>query len=207
MPTPTLAPWYTKYAKRADRILDFTALQERNPAIYAWITVPGTKIDYPIVHAIKNDITYLTNDAFLEKNENGAIFTDGWNNPDFSDRLTIAYGHNMKDGGMFANLRYFRDAKFFNAHDTITIYMDGVQLTYKIFAAYIADDTHILAYNDLDDDAVFKAYIDSIFERRDFTANFREVELTENDRIITLSTCTSQDDKRVFVQGVLTKNE
>ncbi len=223
-PSPTLAPdedpgnapaptqeeiWYAPYASQPDKIIDFAGLSERNPSIYAWITVPGTKIDYPVVMAERGEDFYLTHDAFGNKSYSGAIFAESYNSPDFSDRMTLLYGHNMRDGSMFHGLRAFQDAKFFDAHDSITIYWGDVCFTYKIIACYTTTDEHLLLQRDFADDAVWKDYLAGIGAQRDLSANLRDVEaLSLDDRLLTLSTCVSdQDDKRLFVQAVLVNHE
>ena len=82
------------------------------------------------------------------------------------------------------------------------------KLTYKIYAAYEYDDRHILNSFDFSDKTVVKAYFDSTLNPTAMTRNLREdVTLTENDTILTLSTCTNNDATRYLVQGVLFKDE
>jgi sortase B len=206
--TPALAPWYDSYARTPDKAIDFDALHELNPMIYAWITIEGTKIDYPIVHAPeKGDPTYLTRNAALEAATSGAIYTDGFNAIGLTDPLTLIYGHNMKDGSMFANLHKFQDAAFFHQHRLIKIYLDDVMLCYEIVAAYRTGDDHILALNDFTDPARYQQYLDGIDKTRDIHANFSGKVLDAGNRLITLCTCVGDDDQaRYFVQGALLKS-
>jgi sortase B len=209
-PLPTMEEaWYAPYASKPDKVVDFAALSARNPSIYAWITVPGTKIDYPVVMAERGEDFYLIHDAFGDKSYAGAIFAETYNRADFSDRLTFLYGHNMRDGSMFHGLRAFQDAKFFDAHDEIYIYVGDIRLKYRIVACYTATDEHLLSERDFANDEVWADYLDSIRAQRSLSANLRGAEdLTTEDRILTLSTCVSdQEDKRLFVQAVLVKNE
>lgn len=200
--------WYDDYASPADKSIDFDSLKARNEAVYAWISVPGTEVEYPVVHTeIKNDITYLSHDIDLEVSKAGTVYSDGFNSGDLSDRFTLLYGHNMKDGTMFAGLHAFRDSSFFESHDSILIYLpDGQMLTYRIFAAHTVGDNHILAESNFADDQVFLDYVDSLQDTRDMSAHFRDVPVTAGDRILTLCTCIGDDNKRFFVQGVLQKN-
>ena len=95
---PTAAPraeWLDAYAKQPDRTIDFAALREVNEDTVAWITVPGTTIDYPIVFAAKGDERYLNHDIKGNESKYGAVFMDGYNHADFSDPVTMVYGHNM----------------------------------------------------------------------------------------------------------------
>ena len=80
-------------------------------------------------------------------------------------------------------------------------------MKYRIFAAYVYDDRHILLSFDFDEEEVRSSYLDMIFSTRKMNANIDDsVEVTENDKIITLSTCTSNDEERYLVQAVLTED-
>lgn len=208
---PTAAPraeWLDAYAKQPDRTIDFTALRAINEDIVAWITVPGTAIDYPIVFAAKGDERYLNHDIKGNESKYGAIFMDGYNRADFSDPVTVVYGHNMKDGSMFATLHSFENGAFFDQNRTIRLYIDDYMLEYEIVAAYRTDDTHILATHDFTDPAVFADYAESIFAVRDMNAKLLERHISEKDRMIVLATCVhGEDEARYLVQGVLIGHE
>ena len=208
---PTAAPraeWLGAYAKQPDKTIDFTALRAINEDIVAWLTVPSTAIDYPIVFASKGDERYLDYDIKGNASKNGAIFIDGYNRADFSDPVTVVYGHNMKDGSMFATLHSFENGAFFDQNRTICLYIDDYMLEYEIVAAYKTDDTHILATHDFTDPAVFADYAESIFAVRDMNAKLLIRDISAQDRMIVLATCVhGEDDARYLVQGVLTGDE
>lgn len=208
---PTAAPraeWLNAYAKQPDKTIDFAALRAINEDTVAWITVPGTAIDYPIVFASKGDERYLDYDIKGDASKNGAIFIDGYNRADFSDPVTVVYGHNMKDGSMFATLHSFENGAFFDQNRTIRLYIDDYMLEYEIVAAYKTDDTHILATHDFTDPAVFADYAESIFAVRDMNAKLLKRDISAEDRMIVLATCVhGEDEARYLVQGVLTGYE
>ena len=198
-------PWYSKYARVPDKKVDFEALREQNSDIYAWITIDDTKVDYPIAHCDEETAFYLDHDIDGKPSSEGMIFTDTCNANDFSDPMTLIYGHNMKNGSMFRGLQSFRDGEFFKEHDTIKIYMDDVELDYKIYGCFINKNEHILKENDFKDSLVFYNYFEELKDRRDLSANFREgLEPAIGDHIITLVTCVGDKDRRLFVQGILT---
>lgn len=184
--------------------VDFEELQEINPDIYAWITVPGTVIDYPIVQNEDNTY-YLTRSAEGEDSVAGAIFSETFNEKDFCDVHNVLYGHNMKDGSMFADLHLFEDEEFFEKHKEIVIYTPDSIGYYRIFAAYLYDDRHLLQSYDCSDPVVFEAYIKEILGQRNLYAHIdKEAEIGEEDRILTLSTCHSMgNSSRYLVQAVL----
>ena len=113
-PTPTAVPVTIP--------VDFDALKEKNEEIYAWITVPGTQIDYPVVQSGSDDSFYMHRGIDRGYLYAGAIYTERKNNKDFTDFNTVLYGHNMKDGSMFAGLHSFKDRDFFDKNREIIIY-------------------------------------------------------------------------------------
>ncbi len=186
--------------------LDFEKLQNRNSDIYAWIEVPGTKVDYPIVQHLNDNTYYLTRTIDHEKKTAASIFTETYNTKDFEDHHTVIYGHNMKNGSMFKTLHYFEDPEFFEENREVIIYLPNQTRYYRIFAAYTYDNRHLLNNYYCEDPDIFQSYLDEVFAIRDFGANIdREMEITAEDHIITLSTCVDSGDstQRYLVQAVL----
>lgn len=199
----------------SDNPIDFEALREVNPSVYAWIFIPLGEdlqdIDYPILQSEpeEDDNFYLHHN--LEKNYqySGCIYTQKKNAKDFSDRVTLVYGHNMLDGTMFSNLVYFRDAKFFEEHEEFYIYIPGHILTYRIAAAIMFDDRHILNSFNFKDDEVYESWIQNyILEPKTMLRSVREgIEVTTDDKIVILSTCLEHGAYRYLIQGVLVNDE
>lgn len=121
----------------------------------------------------------------------------------------MIYGHNMKNGSMFAQLHKYEDPDFFDANREVLIYLPDEVLHYTIFAAHIYDDRHLLYSFDFADPEVYQKYLDSIFSTRDMSANIdKDITVTADDQIITLVTCIgSQPNNRLLVQAVLTDRE
>lgn len=176
--------------------VDFSALREINPDIIAWIDIPGASISYPVVLGRDNEY-YLTHSAEQSENKSGAIFMDMGNNADFSDQNTVIYGHNMKDGSMFAGLHKYEDKEFFLQHPYINIYLpDGGVSKYEIISAYVANaesDTYRLNFADEEE---FAEYKQAARERSAVKA-----QAAADGDIITLSTCIQdeQDSRYVVV--------
>ncbi len=186
--------------------IDFDVLQALNPDIYAWIEVPGTNIDYPIVQHEEDNTYYLTHTIEHQETVAASIFTENYNSKDFEDHHTVIYGHNMKNGTMFRTLHNFEDYDFFEEHREIIIYLPEGTKYYKIFAAYTYDNRHLLHSYYCEEAESFQKYLDEVFSIKDFNAFIdREIEVTGEDRIITLSTCVNSGDmtQRYLVQAVL----
>ncbi len=182
------------------RVVDFAALKEINADIAAWIFCADTAIDYPVVHGKDNEY-YLTHLFTGEKNAAGSIFLDYRNNPDFSDRHSVIYGHNMKNGTMFASLTKYRNPEYFYDHPEIFFYTLEKEYSIKIFSGYSAgleDEAWRLGFTSDED---FEAWVLQEKEKSYFKS---EVEPSAEDRIVTLSTCINEnEDKRFIIHGIL----
>ena len=193
-----------------DNPIDFKTLKEQNNEICAWISLPGCDISYPVLQSSEDtsEDFYLTHNEDKKAVSRGAIYIQKLNNNDFSDPNTIIYGHNMLNGSMFGRLKKFRNKDFFNENEYIYIYTPGHILTYKIYSAFLYDDRHILnSFNFYNSDE-FSAFIEETLNPKSMVKNLREgVSVTANDRIISLSTCTSVSSERYLVEGVLINDQ
>lgn len=189
--------------------IDFASLQAKNPEIYAWITIPGTAIDYPVVQSAASNEYYLTHTVDYTESPEGAIFTENYNSRDFEDPNTVIYGHDMKNGTMFQNLLNYQDRTFFDANREVLIYTPDAIRHYQIFAAYLYDDRHLMLSFDFKDEKVYSQYLEDVFSMRNMTSCIdTSREVSADDKIITLSTCYgTQADKRYLVQAVLVSIE
>lgn len=196
--------------KTVDVPIDFEELKAVNEDIYAWIRIPYSDqedkyiADYPILqHQTERDY-YLEHNANSEKSTYGAIYTQYYNEKDFSDFNTLIYGHNMRNGSMFGSLKKYRSRDFFDKNREIIIYMPNRILKYQIFGAYVFDDRHILMSFDFDTEEGIEEYLDTVSSYNSISSNFdKDIEVTASDKIITLSTCTSNEGQRYLVQAVL----
>lgn len=190
-----------------EKEVDFADLQENtNGDIYAWIHIPDTKIDYPVLQHPTDNSYYLNHNLDGSRGYPGCIYTEDYNKKDFTDPNTVLYGHNMKNGTMFAGLHKYGDSEYLEEHPYIYIYTEEGLLAYEIFAAYQSGDEHILyAHDGFEDRKVYGKYLEEILNMRSMGSVLKEgAEVTEDSRIITLSTCISgKPDNRFLVQGVL----
>lgn len=183
----------------------FNELLQQNSDVVGWITIDGTQIDYPVLQADDNS-HYLTRNYYHEESRAGSIYLDYRNDIQSPDeRNIVVYGHRMKDGSMFQHLTKFLDKDFFESHRTFEI--DTLYDNYEaeIFAVYntLTDFNYI--QTDFDTDEEYGQLLSKI---RDVSKFQTDVDVSENDQIITLSTCDYQLDKnegRLVVQAKLVK--
>ena len=107
--------------EKIENPIDFASLTAQYPDVYAWITIPGTRIDYPIVQHPSDNGYYLNHTVDGRKRIEGAIYTENYNSKDFSDPNTLIYGHNMKNGSMFRALNNMTDKEYFWRHHIFCI--------------------------------------------------------------------------------------
>lgn len=188
-----------------ERVIDWVALQEKNEDVYAWIYIPDTNVDYPIVQHATEPSYYLRRGLDGKKSTAGCIYTQYYNSKDFKDPNTVIYGHNMRNQSMFATLHNFEDNVFFEEHPYIYIYTPEETLVYHVFAAYEFSNAHVLLSFDFNTPECFELYLESVRSIKEMNSHMRdEVVVTVEDHIITLSTCvTGKDDRRWLVQAVL----
>ncbi|MFR5875589.1 MAG: class B sortase [Eubacterium sp.] len=199
-------------AQSVENPIDFESLQSKNDEIYAWLKVPGTKIDYPIAQSATDDEFYLRHSA-ADKSwlVSGAIYTESVNTKSFKDRVTLVYGHNGYSETMFTTLHKFEKSDFFDKHGYFYIYTPDSKLTYQIISAFKYDDRHIMNSFDFQNNNIFNDFLNMIQNPESSNKNIRkelDKELTINDNIVVLSTCfTNQSSSRYLVCGVLVNNE
>jgi sortase B len=181
--------------------VDFDKLNKINKDVIGWIQFDEPeRINYPVVKGEDND-KYLTATFEGKKNSSGAIFMDANNSGEFADRNTFIYGHNMKNGSMFGQLRKFKTKDYYEQNPYFYIYTpDGKEVKYQIFSVCIVEDTsrsYTRFYNSDEEYLDYLKYIKSI-ARYD-----TGVEVTAESKIVSLSTCTNvSETQRLVVHGV-----
>lgn len=188
--------------------LDWDTIRMYNSDIYAWIYIPGTEVDYPVLQHPTDDTHYLNYNLNGSKGYPGCIYTELVNSKEFTDFDTIVYGHNMRDGSMFATLHYFESQSFFNNCPYIYIYTKTKTLVYEVIAAYTTDDKHIMYSYDFSTEAGRNMYLGSILQNGDEKGRRRDTEVTAYNYLLTLSTCIrGQSQNRFLVQAKLINEE
>ena len=179
---------------------NFTKLREINPDIVAWITLPDTVINYPVVQGEDNS-RYLHTTFDGTSNKNGCIFLDAANAADFSDANSVIYGHHMKSGSMFARLCDYKEQSFFDAHPYMYLYTPEKVYRLEIFSAYICEKTEDFGTKNFEDGETRLDYFEELRSRSLINS---AVELSQEDNIVTLQTCTYEFyDARFIVHAKL----
>lgn len=180
--------------------VDFSELLLQNQDTLAWLRFDEPEIiNYPIVRSMDNE-EYLKTDFKGAYSIFGTVFADMRNVGNFKDQNTILYGHNMKNGSMFGSLKKYKEKAYFEENPYFYIYTpDGMAAKYQIIAvkevAY--DSWHYQTQFTTFDE--FGVYIEQVLADSLYDTG---IEVPLSAKIVTLSTCTASDTKRLVVQGM-----
>ena len=181
----------------------FKKLLSINKETVAYLTVKNTKIAYPVVQHSDNSY-YLGRDFYKKKTVMGWVYMDYRNNPKEFDDNTIIYGHNMKNGTMFGSLKKVLESSWRANEENMTISLDLPTGSYKfkIFSIYKVDYTTDYLVNKFHSKSSKEDFINMITKRSIFNSG---IKVLNDDKILTLSTCTGSNNRRLVVHAVLLK--
>jgi len=181
------ASQYKAYKPTTDTSPSFDELRAINPDVFAWLTIYGTHIDYPVVQGA-DDTKYLNTNAKGDYAISGAIFLDGKNHRDFSDFNSVIYGHHMEKNEMFGQISDFEEQAFFDAHPYGNLFVNGRNYGVQIFAFDTVDAYNTNVYDvGLTEPSAKEAYLNSILSGAKIK---REVGVTTADHLLLMSTCS-----------------
>ena len=186
---------------KPDMLSRYVSLYEENHDLIGWVTIEGTKIDYPVMQSY-DDEYYLYHDFYGEDSKYGCLYVK--NQADIVENTNfIIYGHNMKDGAMFGNLDLYMKRSFYLEHPIISFDTLYEERTYEIIAVFQSQ-----VYNA--DDDVFKYYkfyqAETQEKFNDFYDTIKKLSLYDTgveaecgDTFLTLSTCAYNTTDGRFV--------
>lgn len=187
--------------------VDHATMKAQNQDYRCWLNIPGTTISYPVPKGPDNQ--FYLHKTFASKTDQkaGSLFIDAQCTKGLNQDNLVIYGHNMGNGTMFGTLKKFKNAKWFTEHPYIELYSEEDTRVYLIFAVRVVKSNINTLDYELEN---FRAqqYIDNAASE---SIRFRKIDLTANGfenseyrQIITLSTC-STDDERLLVSGLRIK--
>ena len=176
--------------------VDFTALKQENEDIVGWLYSENTQINYPVVQSEDNNY-YLRRLINGEYNIAGSLFMDYRNNSNLEDNNTIIYGHNMENDTMFGTLQEYKSQEYYDNHKVLYYFTQEKNYMIQLFAGYtISVESDIYDLSIIDG-----SKIEESIQNSDFNS---DVEVREEDKIMTLSTCAYEyDGARYIIMGVL----
>lgn len=196
---------YWDYIKLNLLEVDFNELIKINPDTVGWVYVGGTNINYPVVKCSNNSF-YLNHDFNEKWNDGGWVFMDYRNNIDNLNQNTIIYGHSRLNKSLFGTLRNVVTKNWFNNKDNhiIKFSTQKENTLWQVFSVYTikAEDYYIT--NSFENDSEYQTWINTMLDRSIY--NFK-TNVKTNDKVITLSSCYTNDGIRVVLHAKLIKME
>lgn len=155
-----------------------SSLSAQNPDYVCWLLIPGTRISYPVV--AETVPGYYLNHTFSgRENPCGTVFTlDG--KPEWPWKNLVLYGHNMKDGSMFAGLKRYREESYWREHSRLWLYLNGKRLEFAVFSCTVTDEGG------------------EISDQKRFEGNEERAEAP----IVTLSTCYGKGRRAIYASFI-----
>lgn len=191
---------YKRYSKLDINSISIKKLRKTNEAIVSWLTVDGTNINYPIVKGNDNSF-YLNHDINRNLKFSGWTFMDYRNSINMDDDNTIFYGHNLANKTAFGSLEnLFTEDWVKNSNHYIVVLSEEGKFVYEVFSVYTIDPEVYYLQNNFSDKESYIAFLNTLKSRSKF--DFK-LNLTSDDKIITLSTCTSDNQNRNVVHAKL----
>ena len=185
--------------KQFTGVVDWKALKNVNPDVQGWLYQKGTVINYPVVQGTDND-TYLHTRFDKQWSGGGTLFVDCRMEKDFKGFNSIIYGHHMKDGSMFRSIRgYTKEDGYYDKHKTLELATPHGNYHLVVFSAFITKATDEDTYKMTYDEAEKQAYIDRAWERSELPITRDSVDVTKNDRLVTLSTCAYDYEEARYI--------
>ena len=191
---------YKKFSSYKIEDIDFKELKKLNTNVVGWVIVDSTNVNYPVLKTDNNDY-YLNHSFYNNYTSSGWIFMDYRNNVSSDDYNTIIYGHNLTNKTAFGSLsNLFTEKWFRNSSHRIILLTESGKYTYEIFSVYYSDaEVYYLKTNfgSLDE---YNEFLVSLKNRSKFDFG---INLDENERILTLSTCTDDNLGRKVIHARL----
>ena len=179
--------------------VDFDVLKEKNSETVGFVKVNNTKIEYSVVKH-KDNSYYLTHSFDKSYNKYGWIFANYENKFDGTDRNITLFGHNMRNGSMFGTLKNVLTEEWQSNeenHKILFITEEGKYI-YQVFSTYKVYKEEYFATANFKDDSDFLNFVTKIKKRSNKDYG---VEVYEDDQILTLSTCHSNNNYRVVLHA------
>ena len=179
------------------KTIDWEGLKNRNEDIIGWIDIPAVEISYPLVQGDDNEF-YLHRGIDKEYLFAGCLFLDSACDRELQNYNSIIYGHNMRNGSMFARLKEFLSAETIQKCPYFWIYTPGGDFLFRVVSAHTAapgSDTFTVRFKD------YKSYAAWIEKMVALSAPSCGAVAVPGDRLVTLSTCTNDSSARMVVQG------
>lgn len=184
---------------KLDFAVDFDSLHAVNEDVAGWIWMQDTVVNYPVLHSKKNNDEYLYTTYDGKQNSSGSIFADYRNNAGFVDDNTVLYGHNMKNGSMFAFLKKMTGQEYYDTHKEFYILTPEGNRRYEIISVFQVDALSSLYDRQFETAEDKQEWLNRVLQKSAILSPFSA---SIEDTFVMLSTCVSGDDLRARIVAV-----
>ena len=164
--------------------------------------IPGTDTRYPILLHPTEDNYYLDVTVDGDYGLPGSLYVNSMEGPNFDTFNTVIYGHNMRDGSFFGNLKDYYSREYLDGHREIDIYTPSEKREYDIFGVVVYDDRYITDRYKDDNPADCAAFLASLDNGSPENIFLDDIPVSADSHILTLSTCTGNDATRLLILAV-----
>lgn len=187
---------YWEYIKMNLIDVNFNELKKTNDSTVGWIQVNGTNINYPFVQTTNNKY-YLTHSFNKSYNSAGWVFLDYRNDINQLNKNTIIYAHGRFDTTMFGSLKNILSSGWLNNTNNYIVKLSTEKhnTLWQVFSVYHIPTTSDYLKIDFEDNKQFLNFSNMLLNRSNHNFN---TTISENDKILTLSTCYNNDEKVVL---------
>ena len=194
---------YWQYLNTPLSSIDFTQLLKQNKDTVGWLIVNNTNINYPVVQTTNNDY-YLKHAFDRSKNYAGWVYADFRNNFDTLSKNTVIYAHGRKDGVMFGSLNNALKKNWYTNLENQIIQLSTIKYNtmWQIFSVYKIEAESYYITTDFSNSDSFGEFVKTMEERSIYDFG---VDVSSDDRLLTLSTCFNDKGTRLVVQAKLVK--
>lgn len=179
--------------------INFSALKEVNEDTIGYLKVNGTEVAYPVVQAKDNDF-YLNHSFDKTSNSAGWIFADYRNTVDGTDKNVIIYGHNRRDGSMFYTLKNILNKEWYEKEENLKVKFitEAENSIFQVFSVYQIEAEEYYTKTNFKNNEEYETFLNTLLKR---SVNNFNIELTAEDKILTLSTCANNNKYRVVLHA------
>lgn len=187
----TAATWQAYKPDPQDEELAFESLRDINPEVQSWLTLYGTNIDYPVLYS-EDEWKYLNRNPKGEHALAGSLFFDSQTLPDLSSFPTVIYGHHMAHNAMFGQLDDYKNQMFLDEHRYGNYHYNGRDWGLEVIGSFSADAYDSSVYRPVNTTGIGRdKYLEHIMGKLD--SKREGVIVHENDRLLLMSTCASDE--------------
>ena len=189
-----------------DNGASFEELLAINPDVCAWLTLDGTKIDYPILQGADN-LSYINTDVYGNYVLSGSIFLDSRCDRNYNIAYSLVYGHHMANSKMFGDLDKYKDEDFFKENTTGLLILPDRTYNLEIFACLVVKSSESNIFQPYRWQTDIKGLLDFATENSLHTRTelIEEIRSAESPQVIALSTCSTEyTDARTIVLAYMT---